>query len=68
MTNETPEPAGVDTATAFFVFRAFPVVIVGGLDSVVGAIVPTQRSTSTRARSVASRNCEPVTVVAAPTN
>jgi branched-chain amino acid transport system permease protein len=31
--------AGVDTATAFFVFRAFPVVIVGGLDSFVGAIV-----------------------------
>jgi branched-chain amino acid transport system permease protein len=31
--------AGVDTATAFFVFRAFPVVILGGLDSVVGAII-----------------------------
>ncbi len=31
--------AGVDTSTAFFVFRAFPVVIVGGLDSVVGAIL-----------------------------
>jgi branched-chain amino acid transport system permease protein len=31
--------AGVDNATAFFVFRAFPVVIVGGLDSVVGAIL-----------------------------
>jgi branched-chain amino acid transport system permease protein len=31
--------AGVDTATAFFAFKAFPAVIVGGLDSVVGAVV-----------------------------
>lgn len=31
--------AGVDPETAFFVFRAFPVVILGGLDSVVGAIL-----------------------------
>ena len=31
--------AGVDPQTAFFVFRAFPVVIVGGLDSIVGAIL-----------------------------
>jgi branched-chain amino acid transport system permease protein len=31
--------AGVDTLTAFFVFRAFPAVIIGGLDSVVGAVV-----------------------------
>lgn len=31
--------AGVDQATAFFVFRAFPVVVLGGLDSVVGAVV-----------------------------
>ncbi len=31
--------AGVDAETAFFVFRAYPVVILGGLDSVVGAIL-----------------------------
>ena len=29
----------MDAETAFFVFRAFPVVILGGLDSVVGAIL-----------------------------
>lgn len=31
--------AGVDQTTAFFAFKAFPAIIVGGLDSVVGAIV-----------------------------
>lgn len=31
--------AGVDTFTAFFAFKAFPAVILGGLDSVVGAVV-----------------------------
>jgi len=30
---------GVDNATAFFAFRAFPAIILGGLDSVVGAVV-----------------------------
>lgn len=30
---------GVDQATAFFAFRAFPAIIIGGIDSVVGAIV-----------------------------
>jgi branched-chain amino acid transport system permease protein len=30
---------GVDQATAFFAFRAFPAVIIGGLDSIVGGIV-----------------------------
>lgn len=30
---------GVDQQTAFFVFRAFPAIILGGLDSVVGAVV-----------------------------
>ena len=32
-------PAGVDTFTAFFAFKAFPAIILGGLDSVVGAVV-----------------------------
>ncbi|HVR33296.1 MAG TPA: branched-chain amino acid ABC transporter permease [Acidimicrobiia bacterium] len=31
--------AGVDTATAFFAFKALPAIILGGLDSVVGAVV-----------------------------
>jgi branched-chain amino acid transport system permease protein len=31
--------AGVDTATAFFAFKALPAIILGGLDSVIGAIV-----------------------------
>jgi len=31
--------AGVDQSTAFFAFKAFPAIIIGGLDSVVGAIV-----------------------------
>ncbi len=31
--------AGVDQATAFFAFKAFPAIIVGGLDSIVGGIV-----------------------------
>lgn len=32
-------PSGVDQFTAFFAFRAFPAIILGGLDSVIGAIV-----------------------------
>ncbi|MFZ0015023.1 MAG: branched-chain amino acid ABC transporter permease [Acidimicrobiia bacterium] len=31
--------AGVDQQTAFFAFKAFPAIIVGGLDSVLGGIV-----------------------------
>jgi branched-chain amino acid transport system permease protein len=31
--------AGVDQATAFAAFAAFPAIIIGGLDSIVGAIV-----------------------------
>ncbi len=31
--------AGVDPSTAFFAFKAFPVIILGGLDSIVGAVV-----------------------------
>lgn len=31
--------AGVDQSTAFFAFAAFPAVILGGLDSVVGAVI-----------------------------
>jgi branched-chain amino acid transport system permease protein len=31
--------SGVDQATAFLAFKAFPAIIIGGLDSVVGAIV-----------------------------
>lgn len=31
--------AGVDQTTAFFAFKAFPAIIIGGLDSIVGAIV-----------------------------
>lgn len=31
--------SGVDQTTAFFAFRAFPAIIIGGLDSIVGAIV-----------------------------
>ncbi|MGQ0847971.1 MAG: branched-chain amino acid ABC transporter permease [Actinomycetota bacterium] len=34
-----PRAAGVANTTAFVVFRAFPAVIIGGLDSVVGAVV-----------------------------
>lgn len=30
---------GVDPSTAFFAFAAFPAIVVGGLDSIVGAIV-----------------------------
>jgi branched-chain amino acid transport system permease protein len=30
---------GVDQGTAFFAFRAFPAIIIGGLDSIVGGIV-----------------------------
>ncbi|HEX6220165.1 MAG TPA: branched-chain amino acid ABC transporter permease [Acidimicrobiia bacterium] len=32
-------PAGVDQQTAFFAFKAFPAIIIGGLDSIVGGIV-----------------------------
>lgn len=32
-------PSGVDTFTAFFAFRAFPAIILGGLDSVIGAVI-----------------------------
>lgn len=31
--------SGVDQQTAFFAFRAFPAIIIGGLDSITGAIV-----------------------------
>lgn len=31
--------AGVDQSTAYFAFAAFPAIILGGLDSVVGAVV-----------------------------
>lgn len=34
-----PRAAGVSPLTAFIAFRAFPVVIIGGLDSIAGAIV-----------------------------
>jgi branched-chain amino acid transport system permease protein len=34
-----PRAAGVSNTTAFVVFRAFPAIIIGGLDSVVGAVV-----------------------------
>jgi branched-chain amino acid transport system permease protein len=34
-----PRAAGITNATAFVVFRAFPAIIIGGLDSVVGAVV-----------------------------
>jgi|FLYL01.1.fsa_nt_gi branched-chain amino acid transport system permease protein len=34
-----PRAPGVSNTTAFVVFRAFPAVIIGGLDSVVGAVV-----------------------------
>ena len=33
------QAAGVGPSTAFFAFAAFPAIIIGGLDSVVGAIV-----------------------------
>ncbi|MEX2654449.1 MAG: branched-chain amino acid ABC transporter permease [Acidimicrobiia bacterium] len=31
--------AGVDTFTAFFAFKALPAIILGGLDSVIGAVI-----------------------------
>lgn len=34
-----PRAAGVSPVTAFIAFRAFPVVIIGGLDSISGAII-----------------------------
>ncbi len=34
-----PRAAGVTSTTAFVVFRAFPALIIGGLDSIVGAVV-----------------------------
>jgi branched-chain amino acid transport system permease protein len=30
---------GVDASTAFIAFRAFPAVIIGGLDSITGAVI-----------------------------
>jgi branched-chain amino acid transport system permease protein len=38
-TSVFPRAAGVSPFTAFFAFRAFPAVVIGGLDSIVGAIV-----------------------------
>ncbi len=35
----SPRAAGITSATAFVVFRAVPAIIIGGLDSVVGAVV-----------------------------
>ena len=32
-------PAGVSQQTAFFAFAAFPAIVLGGLDSIVGAVV-----------------------------
>src|SRR5690606_12773801 len=34
-----PRAAGVSNTTAFVVFRAFPAIIIGGLDSIMGAVV-----------------------------
>jgi branched-chain amino acid transport system permease protein len=34
-----PRSTGVNNFTAFFAFRAFPAIILGGLDSVVGAVL-----------------------------
>lgn len=34
-----PRAPGVSNTTAFVVFRAFPAIIVGGLDSILGAVV-----------------------------
>lgn len=33
-----PRSVGVSTATAFFAFRALPAVVIGGLDSIIGAV------------------------------
>ncbi len=38
-TSIAPRAAGVTSASAFVVFRAFPALIIGGLDSVLGAVV-----------------------------
>lgn len=38
-TSVFPRSVGVDTATAFVAFRAFPAIILGGLDSVTGAVI-----------------------------
>ncbi len=35
----SPRAAGVSNTTAFVVFRAFPAIIIGGLDSVFGAVI-----------------------------
>lgn len=35
----SPRAAGVSNTTAFVVFRAFPAIIIGGLDSVIGAVI-----------------------------
>jgi branched-chain amino acid transport system permease protein len=34
-----PRAPGVSNTTAFVVFRAFPAIIIGGLDSVFGAVI-----------------------------
>ncbi|MFP3915294.1 MAG: branched-chain amino acid ABC transporter permease [Actinomycetota bacterium] len=34
-----PRAAGVSNTTAFVVFRAFPAIIIGGLDSILGAVI-----------------------------
>ncbi len=34
-----PRAAGMSSATAFVAFRAFPAIVLGGLDSIVGAVV-----------------------------
>ena len=35
----TPRGFGVNSGTAFTAFRAFPAIVIGGLDSIVGAVV-----------------------------
>ena len=39
MGSSPPPSLGVDQATAFFAFKAFPAIILGGLDSIVGAVI-----------------------------
>lgn len=33
-----PRSVGVSSATAFFAFRALPAIVIGGLDSIAGAV------------------------------
>jgi len=35
----SPRAAGVSNTTAFVVFRAFPAIIIGGLDSILGSVI-----------------------------